>query len=243
MNSKPHRQNSEFQLRYFLAGSCTTPDGAYVLMYGQLNDMETKIAHVEAQLTRRKAKLMAAEAKEARAQYVIDAHKANSGSGLLHDVLQAEADLLDAQAETLEIKADVPTWEKNVEAARQELADIKQIMDELRPLCKWAHLDILEQSRLSQSDEWLGELKKRAENFLLTAGTIPHDHFDTMRMHPGFHEHLVPHIQMMTDKVKSIGYKDYGAGQAGPATWAEMMLTIDQPTLALPAPASSETAK
>jgi hypothetical protein len=33
MNAKPHRTNSDFQLRYFLARSCHTPDGARALMY------------------------------------------------------------------------------------------------------------------------------------------------------------------------------------------------------------------
>jgi hypothetical protein len=235
MNAKPHRQNSRFQLRHFLAGSCTTPDGAYVLLYGQLNDMQTKLAHAESQLKRRQSKLLAAEAKEAKAQVVIDAHKNNSGSGLLHDVLQAEADLLDAQAERLEIAADVPTWEMNLTAAKQELADIENLMLEIKPQCKYAEHDILTMSELAQEEEWLGELKQRAENFLLTAGTIPHDHFQTMRMHPRFKEELVPHIQLMYNKISLIGQKDFKGNLIGPASHAEVMLELDVTPLKLEA--------
>lgn len=224
---KPHRQNSGFQLRYFLAGSCTTPDGAYVLMYGQQNDMQTKLRHAESQLIRRRAKLKAAEAKEARAQYVIDAHRDNSGSGLLYDVLQAEADLLDAKAEVMEIQADIPTWELNWEAAKQELADINQIMAELRPLCRFYFDDILKMSEAAQEEEWLGELKQRAENFLITAGTIPHDHFQTMRAHPQFKAALVPHIQQINQKIA----KATMLSNQGKDGMASLMLELEQPKL------------
>ena len=227
MIGKPHRQNSGFQLRYFLAGSCTTPDGAYVLMYGQLIDMQGKLRHAESQLKRRQAKLKAAEAKEARAQFVIDAHENNSGSGLLQDVLQAEADLLDAQAERLEIEADIPTWDMNWQAAKQELEDIEKLMLELRPKCKYADLDILAMSEASQEEEWLGELKQRAENFLITAGTIPHDHFQTMRSHPRFKEDIVPHIRQVNQKITWA----HGLTQKGTDGMAALMLELEEPKL------------
>lgn len=38
----------------------------------------------------------------------------------------------------------------------------------------------------NQREEWRKELEFRAENFLLTSGTIPSDHFATMRLHPDF---------------------------------------------------------
>lgn len=238
MNAKPHRQNTKFQLRYFLAGSCTTPDGAYSLLYGQLNDMQTKLAHADAQLKKRQSKLKAAEAKEVQAQFELDQFITASPK---HLVLQAEADLLEAQADRLEVEADIPTWEMNLKAAKQELKDIEDLMAELKPMCKYADLDILEQSEAAQEGEWLGELKMRAENFLLTQGTIPHDHFHTMRMHPQFKEVLIPFIQDMSDKVKSIGLVDYGSGTQGPKNWAEMMLSIEEPKLALlPAPQKEE---
>jgi hypothetical protein len=36
---------------------------------------------------------------------------------------------------------------------------------------------------------------------LLTAGTIPHDHLNTMRCHPDFETQIVPHIEAITMKV------------------------------------------
>lgn len=235
MNSKPHRQNSGFQLRHFLVGSCTTPDGAYVLMYGQLIDMQSKLRHAESQLKTRQAKLKAAEAKEAKAQWELDNVKRNEGSGLLHDILESEANLLQAQADKLEIEADIPTWDMNRTAAQQELVDIENLMLELKPLCKYADKDILTMSELSQQDEWLGELKQRAENFLLTQGTIPHDHFQTMRMHPEFKTALVPHIQGVHNQISRVGARDRSGNILPDALkdMAALMLEMETPQLLL----------
>lgn len=175
MNSKPHRQNSQFQLRYFLAGDCKTADGAWSLMYGQKIDMETKLRHSESQRLRRESKI-------ALAQEIIDDPKATKGQ------------ILGAQADIAEQEADTPVWELNLQAAQMELADIENLMAELEPHRKYGHLPLLEATEAAQRDEWLEELKTRAENFLVTQGTIPHDHLNTMRCHPDFKTHLVPHI-------------------------------------------------
>jgi hypothetical protein len=209
MTAKPHRQNSGFQLRYFLAGQCSTPDGAYVLMYGQMTDMKNKLRHAEAQLKRRHAKL-------AKSQYVID-HPAEFKA---YEVLEAEAD-------KLEIEADIPIWDMNVLAAQQELADIENLMLEIRPKCKYADLPILEMSEACQEEEWLGELKQRAENFLITAGTIPHDHFQTMRSHPRFKTDLVPHIQLVNQKLATAAALTH-KGQDG---MTSLMLELEEPKL------------
>jgi len=234
LNSKPHRQNSRFQLRHFLAGSCSTPDGAYVLMYGQLIDMQGKLRHAESQLKKRQARLKAAEAKQAEAQHVLDAAKNNEGTGLLHVILKAEADLLEAEAERLEVEADIPVWDMNFEAAKQELADIEALMLEIKPNCKHAHLPILEMSEASQEDEWLGELKRRTENFLITAGTIPHDHFDTMRLHPKFKDEIAPYIQIMHDKIALIGARDTRGQLVAPEqTMNKVIQELETPKLLL----------
>lgn len=154
-----------------------------MLLYGQLIDMQGKLRHAESQLKRRQAKL-------AKAQYVID-----------HPDEFKAYEALDAEADKLEVEADIPTWDMNWQAAKQELADIENLMLELKPKCKYADLPILEMSEAIQEEEWLGELKQRAENFLITAGTIPHDHFQTMRLHPQFKTQLVPYIQQVNQKV------------------------------------------
>lgn len=182
MNSKPHRQNSKFQLRYFLAADCKTPDGAWSLMYGQKIDMELKLAHAESQRLRREAKILAAQE-------------------ILEDCLSKPSAKMEARADIVEAQADIPTWEMNLKAAKMEFQDIVDIMDELEPLRKYGHLDILEATEACQREEWLLELQTRAENYLMTGGTIPSDHFNTMRCHPDFKTELVPFITQTLSRI------------------------------------------
>lgn len=183
MESKPHRTNTDFQLRYFMAGSCHTPDGAWMLMYAQKIAIEGNLGNAEAQRLRREAKIEAA-------QYA-----------LAQDIPPFQKKL--AQADIIEANAELSTWERNVEAAKAELATINTLMTELEPQRKFGHLPMLEANESAQRDEWLGELMERAENFLLTQGTIPHDHFHHMRCHPDFESRIVPHIREITERIKS----------------------------------------
>ncbi len=185
MNSKPHRQNSDFQLRYFLAGSCKTPDGAYALMYGQKIDLEAKLRYAEAQRLKREARIAAAEE-------------------ILADESAPKSKRLEAQAEIVEANADVPIWEMNLQAARDELATVDTIMVELEPLRSFAHLPILEANEACQREEWRLELQERAENFLMAHGHIPHDQLQNMRYHPDFESHIVPHIKLIADRLRTI---------------------------------------
>ena len=182
MNSNPHRNNSDFQLRHFLAGSCFTPDGAWMLMYGQKIDREAVVKSCEAQKLRREAKII-------EAQEVID----NPNS--------SKSDKLKAQADIIEADAHYYTWATNLEAARMELATIIRLMDELEPHRKYAHLPLLQANEAAQRDEWLGEFKNRVENFLFSTGTIPEDHLRAMRNHPDFQTELLPHIQGVMTKL------------------------------------------
>lgn len=186
MNSKPHRNNCNFQLKHFMAGSCHTPDGAWALLYDQKIDIGVKIEHTKAQGLRRQAKMMAAQA-------------------VLDDPKSTEVERLNAEADLLECNSAIEGWSKNLEAAENEYAYICKLMDELEPLRKYKHLPLLEANEAMQRDEWLGELKTRAENFLLTAGTIPHDHLNTMRCHPDFEDEIVPHIEAVTMKMLASG--------------------------------------
>lgn len=183
MNSNPHRNNSDFQLRHFLAGSCFTPDGAWMLMYGQMIDREAVVKTCEAQEIRRKAKLMEAQA-------------------VINDPESTETDIMRAQADIIETEANYYTWKTNLEAAKMELATIKQLMSELEPHRKYAHLPLLEANEASQRDEWLGEFKNRVENFLFSTGTIPEDHLRAMRNHPDFQTELLPHIVSVARKLE-----------------------------------------
>lgn len=185
MNSKPHRTNSDFQLRHFLAGDCKTPDGAWALMYGQKIDIESKIRHSESQRMRRESRIAAAEE-------------------VISDLSSKRSACLNAHADILEAQADITTWELNLQAAKNELKTIDGIMAELEPLRKYAHLPTLEASEACQREEWLLELMGRAEMFLVSQGTIPWDHLNTMVCHPDFKTHIVPHINKLTAAMQQL---------------------------------------
>jgi len=184
MISKPHRNNSDFQLRHFLAGSCHTADGAWMLLYGQKIDVEVKIKHGVAQNLRRIAAIMDAQAT-------------------IDSVDSSPSEKMIAEADIIEQTSGDDAWELNQTAAKNELATINALMTELEPLRKFAHLPVLEANEAAQQGEWLGELKERAENFLITQGTIPHDQLHTMRCHPDFKSDIVPFIELINDKMKN----------------------------------------
>jgi hypothetical protein len=184
MNSKPHRTNSDFQLKYFLAGSCHTVDGAWTLLYGQKVDMETKIRFAKIAELRRNA-------KQALAMEVLRATNTTEAARM-----NAEADLQEVESE--KIVADL-----NLKAAVDELECINKLMAELEPHRKYAHLSLFEANEACQREEWLEELKTRAENFLVCQGAIPHDQLSTMRSHPDFEAVLAPYIQETVLKIQT----------------------------------------
>jgi hypothetical protein len=184
MNSKPHRTNSDFQLKYFLAGSCSTADGAWTLMYGQKIDMEGKIRYAKIAELRRTAKYSAA----------IEVLKAPSTT---------EAARLNAEADIQEIENEKITSEMNLKAAMDELDCIIKLMVELEPHRKYSHLSLFEANEACQREEWLGELKSRIENYIMCQGSIPHDQLNTMRCHPDFETVLVPYIKDINFKIQT----------------------------------------
>jgi hypothetical protein len=174
MHSAPHRNNSDFQLRHFIAGSCYTADGAWALLYNQLLDMRIKHDHTKAQLIRRKVKLLELEKRIIEATNEIEK-------------LQVEADLI-------EFRSGEGLLELALAGSEKEIETIKILMDELEPQRKYAHLPLLEATEAAQREEWLGEFKNRVENYLLTQGTIPQDQLEAIRKHPDFEDAIVPHI-------------------------------------------------
>jgi len=184
MNSKPHRTNSDFQLKYFLAGSCSTVDGAWTLLYGQKIDMESKIRYAKIAELRRSA-------------------KQNAAMEILNATGATEAAKLNAEADIQEVDNERITSELNLKAAICELECIIKLMAELEPHRKYGHLPLLEANEACQREEWLGELKMRAENFLLCQGSIPHDQLSTMRSHPDFETVLVPYIKEINFKIQT----------------------------------------
>lgn len=180
MHSSPHRNNSDFQLRYFMANNCHTADVAWCLMYEQKLDIQIKLESTKAKQLRRKAKSIEIE------------------EGLKS---QDPAKQLNAQADLIEWKSGEGLLEMAVLGAEQEIATIESIMAELEPQRKYAHLPLLEASQAAQREEWLLEFKHRTENYLLSRGTIPEDQLQAMRSHPDFESSIVPFISDIVEKI------------------------------------------
>jgi hypothetical protein len=181
MHSSPHRNNSDFQLRYFIANNCHTADIAWCVMYEQKLDVQIKLDSTKAKLLRRQAKLIEIE-----------------------QALESQDSVkqLNAQADLIEWQSVEGMLEMAILGAKQELATITSIMAELEPQRKYADLPILEAAQAAQREEWMLEFKRRTENYLLSVGTIPEDHLNAMRNHPDFESNLVPFI---TETINKIG--------------------------------------
>jgi len=182
MHYKTNRLNHDFQLAYFLAGSCKTPDAAWSLLCDQAEDRETALKTVRAGQLREKAKRLKAEA--------IIASDA------------PEWEKLEAEADVVELDAMMEMNQRNIAGAEAELAMIHKLQARLEPLRKYAHLPAAEAHEAAQAEEWKLELIYRAENFMLTQGAIPADHFDTMRMHPAFKTEIFPAIETLNRRVE-----------------------------------------
>jgi hypothetical protein len=174
MHAKNNRVNKNFQIAYFLAGSCHTPDGAYALLKDLQEDREMALAQLESLNLKVQAKI--AKAK--------------------HDIEHGtEWERFEAKAELAEIENNKKFSERNIEAAKQELDFINKCIEKIQPHRRFAHLSDPEAHEAAQHDEWKLELMSRAENYLLTTGSIPTDHFVTMRQHPAFVDEILPAIE------------------------------------------------
>jgi hypothetical protein len=180
MHSAPHRNNSDFQLRYFIANNCHTADVAWCVLYEQKLDIFTKLEATKARLLRRKAKKLAIDEKRQSLNEV--------------ERLMAEADLIEWQS-------GEGLLEMAIKGAEQELATIESLMAELEPQRKYGHLPVLEASQAAQREEWLLEFKRRTENYLLSIGTIPEDQLNAMRNHPDFETEIVPHVKQVSYQI------------------------------------------
>ncbi len=182
MNAKNNRVNHDFQIVYFLIGSCHTPDAAFSLLCDLQEDRMNALALSKSADLRNRAK--AARAKK------------KMGS-------DDESTQLDAQADLAEIEALAGTVAKNIKAAEAELATIQLCMEKLQPLRKYANLSLPAAHEAAQKEEWKLELISRAQNYMLTIGSIPVDQFATMRMHPEFTSAILPKIEEIKVKLVS----------------------------------------
>lgn len=174
-----HRKHSSFAIEHFLAGGCHTPDAAYCLLYAQMEQIEMDCAAGDAAVLSQKAEKLALEKR-------IEEAKENGD----------EIEELRARAELIRANAALKNFKLNFQGAQRELQELQAALDRLKPMCKYWNEDILQMEQDMQRDEWVGELKNRAENMLLSnAMGIPYDHLATMRQHPDFFEKILPHVE------------------------------------------------
>lgn len=178
---KNNRLNHDFQIVHFMIGACHTPDAAWSMLHAQLDERLTARAASASCALRHKAKI--ARVKEA------------AGT--------SESSRLEAEADLMEFEAQLVTFEKNLAACDAEIATLRKCIERLEPLRKYAHLTDAQAHEAAQAEEWCRELIFRAENYLLTMGTIPHDHFATMRMHPAFASRIAPYLQEMDNLLQT----------------------------------------
>ncbi len=174
MNSKNGRVNHDFQILHFLIGSCHTADGAYSLLCDLKEERDSVVRNLHCSELRTKAKLLKLEKQ------------------LLSD---DKSERLEAQADLEELENNKEQNDKLTKAAIAELNFINSCIDRLQPYRKYSHLSDSEAHEECQREEWKLELITRAENFLLTGGGIPPDHFSAMRMHPDFMTDILPSIE------------------------------------------------
>lgn len=198
MHYKNGRQNHDFQIAFFLVGACHTADAAYALLKDQFEDRDNAIKMYAASKLKEKAKQVRANATILRHKDRVTSHSEGDGS-----YAEAYAATLEAQAELAEIEAMRETTERNLKAAEDERAFLQDCIDKLQPYRKFAHLSDAEAGQAAQREEWRLELMQRASNFLLTSGSIPHDHFNTMRMHPDFERAILPHLTNVHQALQS----------------------------------------
>ncbi len=187
MNSKTNRNNHDFQIAYFLAGSCHTPDGAYALLCDLRDDRDLALKSVQAAQLRNRAKFIRATQRMSSAD---------------------EAERLEGEADLAEISAFSEIEQKNISAAIAELAFIDKCIEKVQPLRKFSHLPDPEAHEAAQRDEWKLEFIRRAENQMLLTGTISPDDFAHMRMHPDFAEVIAPAITIMGTLMKLEGGRE-----------------------------------
>jgi hypothetical protein len=167
MTVKNYKQNTNFQIAYFLAGSCHTPDGAYAMLCNLRDERTAAIQNYDVAMLRNKAKKLKAE---------------------------EQPNDFECQADILEINNSEISGKVLLEAALDELSFIQKCIDAVNPHRKYKDLPDIKAHEAAQQEEWKLELINRAENYLLTVGNIPADQFTTMRMHPEFITEILPAI-------------------------------------------------
>lgn len=179
---KRHRSNNNFQLAYFIAGSCYTADAAYIALLNQRDDRQAAVDHAHAEDIRRQAKRLRIQAR------------LNS---------EDPADRLEAEADLYELDSNEELNRQLLAAAEDELAFINLCLERIAPMRKYSNLTDAEAAEACQREEFALEFKNRIENYMITSGQIPANEFSSMRQHPDFNSLLLPHINHVQQALMS----------------------------------------
>jgi chromosome condensin MukBEF ATPase and DNA-binding subunit MukB len=200
MHYKTNRLNHDFQIAYFIAGSCQTADAAYSILCDLREDRSNALKSFTAYSKRDQAKVKKAEIKLADWS-----HRAYANDEQMKEI---EVGILEAEADIDELRAMADTTQKNYDAALAELSFIEQCMEKLQPYRQFAHLPDAQAHEAAQFNEWKLQLIHTAQNHLLSTNNIPADHWATMRMHPAFEKEILPQIDQFVKLKLQAGSKE-----------------------------------
>lgn len=199
-----HRKHSSFAIKHFLAGSCSTPDGAYCLLYAQREQLKMDVAAGDAAVMKQKADVIEFELNIKNIQKQMDDIVPNNTTDN-EEYQRLYIEYLRTNAEYVRLKAMLENFKLNFEGAKRELFELDAALDQLKSQCKYWNEDILQMEQDMQRDEWAGELKNRVENMMLSGKLgIGYDHIATMRQHPDFYEEILPHIAATSLKIEQL---------------------------------------
>jgi hypothetical protein len=173
-------KNSNFQNAFFIAGKSHTPDEAWLALKRQWNDRDLALRVADATLMKQQAHVNTLKNKLWWAE-----------------LFRLGNIALRLRGELMEIAAHYGETKNCYEGALQERASLQKMMDTLEPHRKYGHLTDNDAAQASQKEYWLHELVTRAENYLITTGSIPTDHFATMRSHPDYKGIIAPEIEKL----------------------------------------------
>jgi hypothetical protein len=184
---KAHRRNTNFQIQAFVEGGCHTPDAAWFTLKEQLEERKRVVRGHEIN-----EKIRVHEKRELKRRF----------DALPEDESKRSIEDLRVEAQWLTWQDNEPVVERMMSAARAELQFIESRIAAIEPQTLYVkrylagELSFDQAAQLAQPEEWLRELIFRAQNFLMTQGTIPHDHYAAMRRHPEFQQRIWPVISL-----------------------------------------------
>lgn len=167
--------NSNYYILTNLIGCVNTPDEAYRVLHYEIEHRQ----HIY-------RNAVAGEKISQSKALVLDAG--------LNNTVKDSAEHLRLLGEQEQFFNDLQRSAQAQARARVELDFLVDVLRRLDPHRKYASLPLLEAFEACQAEEWALELVKRAKVFMLTAGTIPHDHFSAMMQHPWFEDFIAPQL-------------------------------------------------